>query len=371
MVERGCIVVNDKETKKTDFLKIFGYGCGGCVAVFIIIVFFFMFLSYLGSRIKDKHHNATTPTTKAIIAEKVNSQPKAIKPEPNPNPKIPTMKPTGHIDSKEIIRKIVIGLLPAEVLKINNGHKTVINMPVVRKIDIEEQIYGGYGVFIEYNATIFGDLNDKTSKTLTSDAIGDGMTEIYGELFSSKEFDIKQITIAAYLPVSSSNYEMAYKTMIDKKPNIKWNEKTAPKEGPYIRKNWAVIVDLLKDTEDKEESVEYQLAVINAGTYISKDDITVNRFRYLLGRICTTFKITKTQAGDMTIKCCQMLKEEMGVEETLLTIMEGMNTLISQKTKDQKYQDYLALYLGLRNDGKTHDEAIRILQGSLQAMGLY
>ena len=241
------------KSKKTDPLKILGYGCGGCAGALLLVIFFFFFLSYLGSRSKERHNNAEKSTTKTAAAT-----------------------PTQEAKNNEI----------------EEHNKKVLEEAMLKEREAQRK--------------------------------------------EKREAVLRERKVKA--------------------EEEKAREAKASKE---------------KEATNGEYSVEYKLAVISAGTYIPEDHITVNRFRYLLGRICPVFKITKLKAGDMTVKCSQMLKEQMGIEETPLNIMEGMNKLISSKTKDQKYQDYLALYLALRNDGKTHEEAIEILQGSLKATGLY
>jgi hypothetical protein len=57
------------------------------------------------------------------------------------------------------------------------------------------------------------------------------------------------------------------------------------------------------------ESLEYKLAVINAGGYVSKTDVTVDRFRYLLEAIHQTTGLPKERIGDMTLAGRNILRE--------------------------------------------------------------
>jgi hypothetical protein len=123
-------------------------------------------------------------------------------------------------------------------------------------------------------------------------------------------------------------------------------------------------------TDAAGESIEYQLACINAGRRIAQDDITVARFRSLLGQLSDTFVENKQQIADMSIKGLQMLKQD-GISESLLNIMEGMNQLFSTRVENQKYAEYIAAYLTLRDKGQSHRQAIAGLQGILRSMGIY
>ena len=116
------------------------------------------------------------------------------------------------------------------------------------------------------------------------------------------------------------------------------------------------------------ELLEYKLATINAGGYVSKEHVTVARFRSLLNQLSVTFVEDKEQIADMSVTAQNLLKKE-GVEESLINIMEGMNQLFSKKIENQKYAEYAAAYVTLRGKGQSHTEAIRGLQAILRSLG--
>ena len=118
------------------------------------------------------------------------------------------------------------------------------------------------------------------------------------------------------------------------------------------------------------ESIEYQLACVNAGRRVAQDDITVARFRSLLRQLSDTFVENQQQIADMSVKGLQMLKQD-GISESLLNIMEGMNQLFSTKVENQKYAEFISAYLTLRDKGQSHRQAIDGLQGILRSMGIY
>jgi len=134
---------------------------------------------------------------------------------------------------------------------------------------------------------------------------------------------------------------------------------------PYL-----IMLSLLSalPTAHASESLEYKLATINAGGYVSKDHITVARFRSLLNQLSATFVEDKQQIADMSVTAQNLLKKE-GVQESLINIMEGMNQLFPRKIENQKYAEYAAAYVTLRSKGQSHTEAIRGLQAILRGLG--
>lgn len=124
------------------------------------------------------------------------------------------------------------------------------------------------------------------------------------------------------------------------------------------------------NTAHASESLEYQLATINAGGYVSRDHITVARFRSLLDQLSSTYIENKQQIADMSVKAQQLLKKD-GVEENLLKIMEGLNQLFASRIENQKYAEYAAVYVTLRSKGQSHSEAIRGLQAILRGLGVH
>ena len=111
-----------------------------------------------------------------------------------------------------------------------------------------------------------------------------------------------------------------------------------------------------------DESLEYKLAVINAKGYVSKDHITVKRFRSLLNQLSKTFVENKEQIADMSVAAQKRLEEEGGVEESVLNIMEGMNKIFTEPIENQKYAEYVAAYTVMRIKGNAHEDSINGLK---------
>lgn len=119
-----------------------------------------------------------------------------------------------------------------------------------------------------------------------------------------------------------------------------------------------------------EESLEYKLAIINAGGYVPKDHITVARFRSLLRQLSDTYIENRQQIADMTVTAQKMLRKE-GIQENLLNIMEGMNRLFSKPVENQKYAEYVVAYVTLREKGQSHSQAVSGLKAILETLGIY
>lgn len=119
-----------------------------------------------------------------------------------------------------------------------------------------------------------------------------------------------------------------------------------------------------------DDPIEYKLAVIDAGGFVPKDHITVARFRSLLNQLSKTYLEDKQQIADMTVTAQNLLRKE-GIKESLLNIMEGLNRLFSKPLVNQKYAEYAASYVTLREKGYSHSKAIQGLKAILESMGIY
>ena len=111
-------------------------------------------------------------------------------------------------------------------------------------------------------------------------------------------------------------------------------------------------VDEPSNAQDSiEESWEYKLATINAGKYVEKDDITINRFRYLLDTLEKKTKNTKQEIADMSMAALEKVaKEKYGLDITLLELMEGANDSIPEEaigTDAVNYAEIVVLYIEL------------------------
>ncbi len=99
-----------------------------------------------------------------------------------------------------------------------------------------------------------------------------------------------------------------------------------------------------------DEPIEYKLAVVDAGGYISKDHITIARFRSLLQQLTSKFIEDRTRIADMTVKAQQLLRKQ-GINEKMLDMVEGINRLVPRRFPNQQYGEYLAVYVDSRIRG--------------------
>lgn len=108
-------------------------------------------------------------------------------------------------------------------------------------------------------------------------------------------------------------------------------------------------------------SIAHELATIDAGGYVSEDDIRVVRFRSLLRQLTETYDLTAQQIADQTVKAQEMLRKE-GVQDSLVDLMTGMNQLFSTRQEGKQYAEALASYVVLREKGTSPDDAFHTIQ---------
>jgi hypothetical protein len=129
-----------------------------------------------------------------------------------------------------------------------------------------------------------------------------------------------------------------------------------------------VLMGLLVTVQAKEP-LEYQLASLNAKSMVASDHITVARFRSLLIQLDAFYVENQQDIGDMSVKAQQIMKKD-GIDESLLNIMEGLNQVFVTKVENQRYAEYAAAYVTLRNSGQSHRQAISGLQGLMRRLGV-
>jgi len=109
-----------------------------------------------------------------------------------------------NLTEEELIERIIRNVLKGQ----NN-----MGSEYIREIKFVEQITGGLGVFIEYNA------DDNLTMNLRKRSIEGNMADIYSALYKS-EYDIDTVSIMAYFPLvdkyGNEDYGVVYKTYLDK-----------------------------------------------------------------------------------------------------------------------------------------------------------
>lgn len=97
-----------------------------------------------------------------------------------------------------------------------------------------------------------------------------------------------------------------------------------------------------KPAEKTNETIEYQLAKINKGGFVEENDISINRFRYLLEEIDSKTIDDKQSVSDKTVKGWQLLRTDFGKDISLLEFMEQANDSIPTGRHDWKYEEIVA-----------------------------
>ncbi len=119
----------------------------------------------------------------------------------------------------------------------------------------------------------------------------------------------------------------------------------------------------------KSETIEYKLATIDKG-YVSRDDITIIRFKSLLQQLDATYADNKQELGDSTVVAQRMLKNDYGIKETMLNIMEDLNKVYVTKV-NPSYGLYATAYVMLRGKGLSRQQAIIGVESFLKSIGRY
>lgn len=117
-------------------------------------------------------------------------------------------------------------------------------------------------------------------------------------------------------------------------------------------------------TQPVESDYPVMLATIDGN---DGDPIKVNRYRSLLGQLDAAFVETPEQITDMSANAKAELAKE-GIDESVLPIMEAMNTVLPVPIENQRYAEYTAVYMTLRVKGQSHEQATRGMRALLAAI---
>lgn len=115
--------------------------------------------------------------------------------------------------------------------------------------------------------------------------------------------------------------------------------------------------------------LEHKLAIIDKG-YVTRDDITVTRFRTLLDQLSSKYNETRQKISDVTVGGQSLLRDKYGIEESLLNIMEDMNQVLITKV-DPSYPVYATAYVHLRKTGISRQQAIIGIESFIKSQGRY
>jgi len=100
-----------------------------------------------------------------------------------------------------------------------------------------------------------------------------------------------------------------------------------------------------QDSNNKSEyTIEQQMAMIDAGAYIKKDDIKVKRFRYLLNTLHQSTGYEREKIADMVAQTRHIIRDKYGREVSLIHIMETACKSETVLSKTVKLEEFLAVY---------------------------
>lgn len=119
----------------------------------------------------------------------------------------------------------------------------------------------------------------------------------------------------------------------------------------------------------RSETIEYELATVDKG-YVSRDDITITRFKSLLQQLDATYAENKQKIADCTVVAQKMLKDDYGIKETMLNIMEGLNQIYPTKV-NPSYAKHATAYCILRGTGSSHQQALSGIEIYLKSIGRF
>lgn len=156
------------------------------------------------------------------------------------------------------------------------------------------------------------------------------------------EEEVKGIPYSNY----EKNYQI-YKRLCELDPN---NDGYLKKMNQYKTLYAKQVDEQYKESQRAHENAEsydeivFKLASIDKGKIINRDDVLVNRFRYLLKTLDDKTSETKVQIADMTVKAQQILRDKYGKEVSLLFLMENVNDAIPSGA-NVKYAEIISAYI--------------------------
>ena len=115
----------------------------------------------------------------------------------------------------------------------------------------------------------------------------------------------------------------------------------------------------------KRDPLEYRLAVMNTRGCIAENDVNVARFSVVLDNLSQSCIEDRQQIANISVIVHDKVRAS-GINEPLLNIMEGLSQLLwPDSLKKGRYSEYAFAYVGLRNIGLSHKDAIEQLKAAV------
>ncbi len=97
-----------------------------------------------------------------------------------------------------------------------------------------------------------------------------------------------------------------------------------------------------------EKSVEYKLACIDCGYYIDDSDTRIVQYKNLLDKLETKTVNSRISISDITVTTQRLLKEEAGIDRSLVEVLNDFNKIIPEGSKGIiKLEEIAAAYVVL------------------------
>jgi hypothetical protein len=115
--------------------------------------------------------------------------------------------------------------------------------------------------------------------------------------------------------------------------------------------------------------IEQQLAYLDSDDipFEKVDRILVNRFKTLLDRMVPRYEESRNEIGNWAVKA-QSALESYGIRESLLNILEGMNSIYKGSLGKISFKETATMYVVLRSEGWPHERAVLGCQQLLEGI---
>jgi hypothetical protein len=95
--------------------------------------------------------------------------------------------------------------------------------------------------------------------------------------------------------------------------------------------------------ESEKLPIEQQAAIVDAGHFVPATDITVTRFRYLLGELSSASGKTPAEIADMLAASHKYLRDHYGKDISMMEMAEAANRSTLPKDGNFDIKSYLVL----------------------------
>jgi PBP1b-binding outer membrane lipoprotein LpoB len=106
-----------------------------------------------------------------------------------------------------------------------------------------------------------------------------------------------------------------------------------------------------------ESTPEQNLATIDAGTQIAADDPVVAKYAARLDDLSEKYSATRQEIADQTAHGWDLLRKK-GIDQSTFDLMSDMDEMFTLRRQNQSYDQFMAAYIVLRENGQSRQNAI-------------